>query len=216
MYNCCCYFLCLQTSLRFVLQSFYEPSTEFLELSQEEALFPQCLHLSRLCESHIAYALGASTPCLCYDHNIVIVATVCSFHLIAQCLYLWVHCQSYCSSGWTYFHLVMDHLASVPWLLHILVCGCQAANAQAALAFKLYQEKFSGPRWDALEKRGAKKQRALWASTSVKNPAYPDTLYVNPLIGPDTVSWYSSQETCLKSIERKLAAFKSFWKLHQK
>jgi transaldolase len=69
-----------------------------------------------------------------------------------------------------------------------LVCGCQAANAQAALAFKLYQEKFSGPRWEALEKQGAKKQRALWASTSVKNPAYPDTLYVNPLIGPDTVT----------------------------
>jgi transaldolase len=64
----------------------------------------------------------------------------------------------------------------------------KAANAQAALAFKLYQEKFSGPRWEALEKRGAKKQRALWASTSVKNPAYPDTLYVNPLIGPDTVT----------------------------
>lgn len=64
----------------------------------------------------------------------------------------------------------------------------KAANAQAALAFKLFQEKFSGPRWKALEARGAKKQRALWASTSVKNPAYPDTLYVDPLIGPDTVS----------------------------
>ncbi len=37
-------------------------------------------------------------------------------------------------------------------------------------------------------KKGAKKQRLLWASTSVKNPAYPDTLYVAPLIGPDTVS----------------------------
>lgn len=59
--------------------------------------------------------------------------------------------------------------------------------AQAALAFKLYQKKFSGPRWEALVKKGAKKQRLLWASTSVKNPAYPDTLYVDPLIGPDTV-----------------------------
>jgi hypothetical protein len=65
---------------------------------------------------------------------------------------------------------------------------CQAAVAQAALAFKLYQEKFSGPRWEALEQRGARKQRVLWASTSVKNPSYSDTLYVNPLIGPDTVS----------------------------
>lgn len=64
----------------------------------------------------------------------------------------------------------------------------QAANAQAALAFQLYQKKFSGPRWEALVKKGAKKQRLLWASTSVKNPAYPDTLYVAPLVGPDTVS----------------------------
>eukprot|EP00246_Nothoceros_aenigmaticus_P016960 TRINITY_DN7980_c0_g1_i1.p1 TRINITY_DN7980_c0_g1~~TRINITY_DN7980_c0_g1_i1.p1 ORF type:complete len:432 (-),score=79.31 TRINITY_DN7980_c0_g1_i1:443-1738(-) len=64
----------------------------------------------------------------------------------------------------------------------------KAALAQSALAFKLYTAKFSGPRWEALEKRGARKQRLLWASTSVKNPAYPDTLYVSPLIGPDTVN----------------------------
>lgn len=64
----------------------------------------------------------------------------------------------------------------------------KAANAQAGLAFKLYQEKFSGPRWEALAKRGAQKQRVLWASTGVKDPSYPDTLYVNPLIGPDTVT----------------------------
>ncbi|KAM3338850.1 transaldolase [Capsicum galapagoense] len=69
----------------------------------------------------------------------------------------------------------------------------KAANAQAALAYKLYQKKFSGPRWDALVKKGAKKQRLLWASTSVKNPAYPDTLYVDPLIGPDTVSTMPDQ-----------------------
>lgn len=64
----------------------------------------------------------------------------------------------------------------------------KAALAQAALAYKLYQEKFSGPRWEALKSRGAQKQRLLWASTGVKNKAYPDTLYVSPLIGPDTVS----------------------------
>ncbi|GLJ44605.1 hypothetical protein SUGI_0937480 [Cryptomeria japonica] len=69
----------------------------------------------------------------------------------------------------------------------------KAATAQAALAYKLYQEKFSGPRWEALEKRGARKQRVLWASTSVKNPAYPDTLYVNPLIGPDSVTTMPDQ-----------------------
>jgi len=64
---------------------------------------------------------------------------------------------------------------------------CQAAVAQAKLANQLYQKKFSGPRWEALAKKGAKKQRLLWASTGVKNPAYPDTLYVDSLIGPDTV-----------------------------
>ncbi|KAH0450671.1 hypothetical protein IEQ34_021363 [Dendrobium chrysotoxum] len=69
----------------------------------------------------------------------------------------------------------------------------KAAVAQATLAYKLYQKKFSGPRWDALVKKGAKKQRVLWASTSVKNPAYPDTLYVDPLIGPDTVSTMPDQ-----------------------
>nr|AFK42792.1 unknown [Medicago truncatula] len=69
----------------------------------------------------------------------------------------------------------------------------KAAVAQAALAYQLYQRKFSGPRWEALVKKGAKKQRLLWASTSVKNPAYPDTLYVAPLIGPDTVSTMPDQ-----------------------
>ncbi|XP_034921872.1 uncharacterized protein [Populus alba] len=69
----------------------------------------------------------------------------------------------------------------------------KAAVAQAALAYKLYQKKFSGPRWEALVKKGAKKQRLLWASTSVKNPAYADTLYVAPLIGPDTVSTMPDQ-----------------------
>ncbi|KAF9618984.1 hypothetical protein IFM89_002979 [Coptis chinensis] len=69
----------------------------------------------------------------------------------------------------------------------------KAAVAQAALAYKLYQKKFSGPRWEALVKKGAKKQRLLWASTSVKNPAYKDTLYVAPLIGPDTVSTMPDQ-----------------------
>lgn len=64
----------------------------------------------------------------------------------------------------------------------------KAAVAQAALAFQLYQKKFSGPRWEALKKRGARKQRLLWASTGVKNPAYPDTLYIDSLIGPETVN----------------------------
>lgn len=49
-------------------------------------------------------------------------------------------------------------------------------------------------------KKGAKKQRLLWASTSVKNPAYPDTLYVAPLIGPDTVSRLEPDIRCLMVI----------------
>ncbi|KAL4318077.1 hypothetical protein GQ457_18G020900 [Hibiscus cannabinus] len=69
----------------------------------------------------------------------------------------------------------------------------KAAVAQAALAYQLYQKKFSGPRWEALVKKGAKKQRLLWGSTSVKNPAYPDTLYVDRLIGPETVSTMPDQ-----------------------
>lgn len=64
----------------------------------------------------------------------------------------------------------------------------QAAVAQARLAYKLFAEKFSGPRWQALEARGARPQRPLWASTSTKNPEYPDTLYVDSLIGPQTVN----------------------------
>ncbi len=64
----------------------------------------------------------------------------------------------------------------------------KAAVAQGKLAYQLFQQAFSGPRWDALAERGAVVQRPLWASTSVKNPAYPDTLYVDELIGPDTVN----------------------------
>jgi transaldolase len=62
-----------------------------------------------------------------------------------------------------------------------------AAIAQGKLAYQLFKETFTGPRWEALAARGAKVQRPLWASTSTKNPAYPDTLYVDNLIGPDTV-----------------------------
>lgn len=64
----------------------------------------------------------------------------------------------------------------------------KAAIAQATLAYKLYQEKFSGTRWEALKSRGARKQHLMWASINVKNPAYPGTHYVSPLIGPETIS----------------------------
>jgi transaldolase len=62
------------------------------------------------------------------------------------------------------------------------------AVANARLAYGHYLEAFSGPRWEYLASKGATPQRVLWASTSVKNPAYPDTLYVEELIGPDTVN----------------------------
>lgn len=64
----------------------------------------------------------------------------------------------------------------------------KGAVANAQLAYELFLEKFSGPRWEALAARGAKVQRPLWASTGTKNPAYPKTLYVDTLIAPDTVN----------------------------
>ena len=64
----------------------------------------------------------------------------------------------------------------------------KTAVAQGQLAYKLFLETFSGPRWEALVERGARPQRPLWASTSTKNPSYPDTLYVDTLIGPNTVN----------------------------
>lgn len=63
-----------------------------------------------------------------------------------------------------------------------------AAINQARLAYAAFQKTFSGPRWDALAKAGASVQRPLWASTSTKNPIYLDTMYVDQLIGPDTVN----------------------------
>lgn len=60
--------------------------------------------------------------------------------------------------------------------------------ANAKLAYQNYLQTFSGPRWDALEAKGATKQRCLWASTSTKNPEYRDVMYVEELIGPDTVN----------------------------
>jgi transaldolase len=64
----------------------------------------------------------------------------------------------------------------------------RAAVAQAKLAYRLFQHQFSGERWQRLASSGAHRQRPLWASTSTKNPAYPDTLYVDELIGSDTVN----------------------------
>jgi len=64
----------------------------------------------------------------------------------------------------------------------------KAAIANAKRAYRLFRERFSGPRWAALASKGAQLQRPLWASTSTKNPSYRDVLYVEELIGPDTVN----------------------------
>jgi transaldolase len=75
----------------------------------------------------------------------------------------------------------------------------RAAVANAQLAYELFLQKFTGPRWEALADRGARVQRPLWASTSTKNEAYPDTLYVDTLIGPSTVN--TMPETTLESFD---------------
>src|SRR5574339_796985 len=64
----------------------------------------------------------------------------------------------------------------------------QAAIANAKLAYELFQNKFVGRRWENLKVKGARVQRPLWASTGTKNPDYPDTIYVDSLIGPETVN----------------------------
>lgn len=63
-----------------------------------------------------------------------------------------------------------------------------AAIDQAKLAYQMHQATFAGSRWEKLATRGAVPQRPLWASTSTKNPTYPDTMYVDELIGPSTVN----------------------------
>ncbi len=64
----------------------------------------------------------------------------------------------------------------------------KVAIANGKLTYQRYEQIFSGPRWEALASKGAQTQRVLWASTSTKNPAYRDVMYVEELIGPDTVN----------------------------
>ena len=66
--------------------------------------------------------------------------------------------------------------------------GPRRRGPGAGRAYQLFTERFAGPRWEALAAKGATVQRPLWASTSTKNPAYPDLAYVDTLIGPDTVN----------------------------
>jgi transaldolase len=62
------------------------------------------------------------------------------------------------------------------------------AIANAKLAYQIYKQVFGGARWRKLAEKGANSQRLLWASTSTKNPDYPDTIYIDNLVGPDTVN----------------------------
>jgi transaldolase len=67
------------------------------------------------------------------------------------------------------------------------------AIANAKISYQVYKEVFGGSRWRSLEERGANRQRLLWASTSTKNPDYPDTMYVDNLAGPETVNTMPKQ-----------------------
>ena len=95
----------------------------------------------------------------------------------------------------------------------------KAAVAQGKLAYQRFRATFSGPRWDALAARGAKVQRPLWASTSTKNEAYPDTLYVDELIGPDTVNTmpdatieaFADHGTLARRVDADVAAAEAVW-----
>jgi transaldolase len=96
----------------------------------------------------------------------------------------------------------------------------KGAVAQGKLAYQLFQQAFSGPRWDALAAKGAVVQRPLWASTSTKNPAYPDTLYVDELIGPDTVNTlpdatidaFANHGTLARRVDAEVDAAQAAWK----
>jgi transaldolase len=90
----------------------------------------------------------------------------------------------------------------------------KAAIANAKLAYRLFQAETSTPRWKALAARGANVQRPLWASTSTKNPEYRDVMYVEELIGPDTVDTvppatieaFRDHGAVERTIDRKVAA----------
>ncbi|MFL5828931.1 MAG: transaldolase [Solirubrobacteraceae bacterium] len=69
----------------------------------------------------------------------------------------------------------------------------QVALASARVAYQRFLAKFAGAEWERLQRRGAKRQRPLWASTGTKNPDYPDVLYVSELIGPDVVNTMPEQ-----------------------
>jgi transaldolase len=103
--------------------------------------------------------------------------------------------------------------ASQPEKERLQLLKGRAAIANAKLAYRLFKQKFAGPRWEALAKQGARVQRPLWASTSTKNPAYRDVMYVEELIGPDTVDTmppatidaFSDHGVVARTVDKKVA-----------
>ncbi|MGA0877525.1 MAG: transaldolase [Ilumatobacteraceae bacterium] len=95
----------------------------------------------------------------------------------------------------------------------------RAAVAQGCLAYELFESVFSGPRWSRLAEAGGRVQRPLWASTSTKNPSYPDTLYVDALIGPHSVNTlpdatldaFADHGTVARTVDRDYAAMHRVW-----
>lgn len=95
----------------------------------------------------------------------------------------------------------------------------RAAVAQIHVAYDDFRRHFSGERWANLASRGATVQRPLWASTSTKNPAYPDTLYVDRLIGPDTVNTlpdatleaFADHGTPARTVDHDVVAAREVW-----
>lgn len=98
------------------------------------------------------------------------------------------------------------------------LCG-RAAVAQGCLAYELFERTFSGPRWDRIAAAGGRVQRPLWASTSTKNPRYPDTMYVDSLICPHsvntlpdaTLSAFADHGSVERTVDRQYAAMHQVW-----
>ncbi len=95
----------------------------------------------------------------------------------------------------------------------------EAAICQARMAYDMFRDIFSGTAWESLVQHGARVQRPLWASTSTKNPAYPDTVYVDQLIGPDsvntlpdaTIEAFRDHGTIERTIDRDVSASRRIW-----
>jgi transaldolase len=156
--------------------------------------------LERYCEVMGAYIAGLEAAARA-GHDLARIASVASFFI-------------------SRVDTEVDHRLDAIGTPAALALRGKAAVAQGKLAYKLFRETFSGARWDALAVKGARVQRPLWASTSTKNPAFPDTLYVDELIGPDTVNTLPDQTitafadhgTVARTIDEGVADADAVWK----